>query len=36
MEEYIESELSDIFQIKLVNKNIAFVFSGDPFYVYES
>ena len=31
MEEYIESELSDIFQIKLVNKNIAFVFSGTHF-----
>ena len=35
MEEYMESELSGIFRVKLVTKNIVRGFPGDPIYAYE-
>ena len=35
MEEYMESELSDIFRVKLVTKNIERGSPGDPIFAYE-
>ena len=36
MEEFIESEHSDIFWVELATKNVVLWVLGDPFYAYES